>query len=72
MDENYAERAAEVSTAMVAEGIRRVRQQKPPPEGFAGDCECGEPVLPRRVELGFYNCVDCQAALERRRKLFRK
>ena len=72
MDENYVERAAEVSAALVTEGIRRATQRKSPPEDFAGDCECGESVPPRRVELGYFNCVGCQAALEHRRKIFRE
>lgn len=70
-EDRLIEMADEIVAAMVDEGIRKSREglRKEPPEGYDGTCpSCGADVPPRRQELGYYNCVDCQEINEARRK----
>ena len=65
MDERFLEQAEELAAAEVRSGIERARKRTSPPPGFDGTCECGAAINPKRIELGYYRCVDCQANSER-------
>lgn len=67
MNERFIEQAEALQLKVVEEAIRRAKQKRAPPPGFDGSCpECSELVPIKRIELGFYNCVDCQALKEQR------
>jgi RNA polymerase-binding transcription factor DksA len=72
MDEKYIEMAGEISEAEVAAArskLQRAAQVRP--EDFDGRCECGEAVPEKRIALGFFNCVPCQEAKERRGRIYK-
>ena len=71
MDEKFLETAAALSLGEIEAGIERARRRAPKPVNFTGQCECGEDVPKGRQDLGLFNCVACQKALETRHKHFR-
>lgn len=71
MDEKFLEMADALSRVEIEAGIDRARQRAPKPVNFAGNCECGDEVPKGRQDLGLFNCVACQTALEARRKFSR-
>lgn len=73
MDEQQYEMAERLALAEAQAGIHKARlrlQRKP--KGFDGYCECGEEIPSKRIKSGYYNCVVCQASIERKEKLFNK
>ena len=70
MDENFLERADELTRSTIDAAVEKCRQ-KPMPEGFDGDCDCGATVSRKRISLGYYTCLACQEEKERRLKFFR-
>ncbi len=71
MDEKYLEMADDFATRLIESGINQARKSAIMPIGFDGCCSCGEEVPKQRIAHGFYNCVDCQTAIERRGKYFK-
>lgn len=67
MDENHLIGAEKLQEQAILAGVAKCRTQEPMPSGFDGTCGCGEPVPEGRIKLGFYRCLDCQVALEKRR-----
>lgn len=70
-EDKLIEMAEAYIAAVVDNGIRQSREglRRAPPDGYDGTCqECGEDVPPARQALGFYNCVECQAAHEARQR----
>jgi len=65
MDEKYLEMAEQVSAAEVTAGLARARILQIKPEGFDGNCECGQEIQSGRIALGYFNCVRCQEKEER-------
>lgn len=72
MDENFLERADELTTLKINDGIAASRVREPKPVNFVGECECGESIPEPRIRLGYYRCVSCQTAIEQRRRFFSK
>ena len=73
MDEKYLEMAGDSERSAINAGVRKSQESKQlRPVGFDGTCTCGEEIPEGRVSLGYYNCAECQAALERRGKFFVK
>lgn len=70
MDENFFERAEELARAEIEAGIARARRRASTPSGFDGFCDCGNEIPSKRVELGYYRCLECQTKLEKTRRLF--
>lgn len=66
MDENFLETADSLIRAGIDAGVERARARDPRPIGFTGECECGEEIDPRRVQLGYYRCLTCQTKREKR------
>jgi hypothetical protein len=47
----------------------RLRVKAPPPNFDGVNCtDCGEPVEPERLKLGFWRCIHCASLLELRRR----
>lgn len=65
MDERYMEFAERLAEAQVRAGIERAQMRMGPPPGFDGMCDCGAVIPQKRVELGYYRCLDCQTKTER-------
>lgn len=71
MDESFLESAERDALNRLEEARKKV-QARPRPSGFDGSCtECGEAVDEARVGLGYYSCVSCQHALEKRQRFYR-
>ncbi len=69
MDEKHLEMAGEISAEEVTAGIIQAGIRQVKPKDYDGKCEeCGQVVDPRRIEIGYYNCVPCQEQEEARRK----
>jgi hypothetical protein len=71
MDEKDFEIAALLELMQRESGIEQARKtmQHVVPPDYDGSClECGSPVEPGRVALGYYVCVFCVAEQELRRK----
>lgn len=67
MDERFIEYAEALQLQLVQEEIRKAKRVSVPPPDFDGTCpDCSEPIPIKRIEIGFYNCVDCQALKEKR------
>ncbi len=66
MDESFLQHAERLIEAEILAGIARARVRESPPPGFDGDCACGGPIPVARVELGYYRCLSCQAAREKK------
>lgn len=71
MDENFLERADELATQKIREGVAAAGVREPMPPGFDGKCECGGLIPIPRVTLGYYRCVVCQSEIERRGRFYR-
>lgn len=71
MDEKYLEQADAFAESLVVEGLERSRVQQQKPDGFDGHCACGDEIPDARITAGYYNCVNCQTKIERRKKLYR-
>ena len=72
MDENFLERAEELTYENTRIMIERAGTLSKKPDGFDGSCgECGAKIPAARVVLGYYICVGCQSTKERNRRLFR-
>jgi ribosomal protein L37AE/L43A len=70
MDEKYLEGAEELVSKLTEWKIQEAQVRQPRPENYDGRCpDCDEVVHPERIALGYFNCVDCQATLEKRRAL---
>lgn len=65
MDERYLEQAERLAEAQVRDGIERAQMRMGPPPGFDGTCNCGSDIPQRRIELGYYRCLECQAKREK-------
>ena len=64
MDERFIEQAERLAEAQVRDGIERAQTRNGPPPGFDGTCDCGTDIPQKRVELGYYRCLDCQRKTE--------
>jgi len=71
MDEKYLEMADDFTTRLIESGISSARKKAIIPDNFDGNCSCGELIPTERVSSGYYSCVECQTAFERRGKYFR-
>lgn len=70
MDEKYVEQAGDLSISMIEEGIAKARLKQIRPTDFEGFCNCGAEVPVERIDGGYFNCIHCQSAFERRGKFF--
>lgn len=73
MDERYLEMAEKITLAETQAGVDNVRlraQRKP--LDFVGNCLCGEKVPKKRIAAGYFNCIECQTAIEQKGKAFSK
>lgn len=70
MDENILEQADALAAGAIEAGISKARMKMTRPIDFDGFCKCGAEIPTARIEYGYYNCIDCQSALERRTKIF--
>lgn len=69
MDERYLQQAEELAAAEIAAGVHRAGIRELPPSGFDGACECGDPIPQKRIDLGYYRCLECQSAREQKSRL---
>ncbi len=72
MDEKYLEIAEKITAAEIRSGIERAQKRAGPPPGFDGMCACGAEIDERRVNLGYYRCLNCQAQKERLGRQYRQ
>ena len=68
MDEKYLEMADDFAARLIESGINQARKGAIMPVDFDGHCSCGEEIPKPRITHGYYNCVDCQTAIERRNR----
>ena len=71
MDEKYLELAEELTTRAIENGIEQSRKAVTMPIGFDGYCSCGELIPAERIAHSFYNCVECQTAVEQKGKFMK-
>lgn len=71
MDEKYLEMAGDFAARIIESGIERSRKSATMPIDFDGHCSCGEEIPKIRIDHGYFNCVDCQTAIERAGKHLR-
>lgn len=74
MDEKTLEMAEALTTALVDNGIERIRAQvKRRDPNFDGSCEeCGDSIPEARLDTGAVTCIECQELLEQQRAHYRK
>lgn len=64
MDENFLERAEEITEANLRARIALAGVRRTEPAGFDGHCNCGDEIPAERVALRYYRCITCQQKLE--------
>lgn len=66
--------ASEVEDAFREAAIAKACRTEPTPQEFDGEnCTvCGLEIVPGRLALGKFRCVDCQGAIDLGRKLYGK
>lgn len=66
--------ASDVEEAFREKALAAALRLEPVPKDFDGETctACGLDIVPARLALGKFRCVDCQAALELGRKLYGK
>jgi RNA polymerase-binding transcription factor DksA len=72
VDESQLEHAALLEQWVRDSAIAAVRKKeiRIEPTGFDGTCECGEDIDPRRIDAGYYNCIDCAEYQEEQQARF--
>lgn len=65
--------ASELEDLFREAAIQDVRLRMAPPKDFDGEhcTECDSAILQGRLALGFYTCVECQSAIEKRKRFYR-
>lgn len=65
--------ASELESLFREAAIQDVRIRMTPPKEFDGEhcTECDVAIVQGRLALGFYTCVECQSAIEKRKRFYR-
>lgn len=67
------DRASNLEAYYREQALARMQRGAPPADFDGESCyECGGHIHPKRLELGYWNCIECVELQERHNKFFKR